>query len=258
MAGNKSGWHYAWDMFWDENQMTNLQFETSNLARTNKKVALFTDNENDGIAQGALWTSKAPRFGYTIAYHAQFPVGTADFSGFIQQAKASDAQIVIAQMLPPDAFALWKQIKSLGYHPKVAFCEKCAAQNAFQQQLGALSNGTSVVNFWSLSRGGGSAQVASAFKGKYSSLDLSTVVADYSAAKVLLDAIARAGSTDPTKINNAIRATNAAYPVGHVTFDSHNRYAVEPTEDQWQGVATKQVFPPVAGVKLQVPVSGLS
>ena len=47
LAGNKSGWHYSWDLFFDEAQTTNLQFQTASLVRTNKRIALFNDNEND-------------------------------------------------------------------------------------------------------------------------------------------------------------------------------------------------------------------
>jgi branched-chain amino acid transport system substrate-binding protein len=258
LAGNKSGWRYSWDLFFDEAQMTDLQFETARLVPTNKRIALFNDNENDGIAMGSLWASKAPKFGYTIAYHATFPVGTTDYSNFIAQAKASGAQILIAQMIPPDAFALWKQMKSLGYRPQLAFCEKCAAQNAWHQAIGALGSGTSVAGFWTPARGTGSAQLAQHFHGKFSGLDLAQVAAAYTAAKVLLDAIARAGSTNPAKINAAIAQTNRDYPLGHVRFDRHNRYEVPAIEMQWQGSNAVQVYPPMSGEGVRAPVAGLS
>ena len=66
----------------------------------NKRVALFTDTAEDGAAMGALWESQAPKYGYTIAYQAQFPVGTTDFSQFIQKAKDADADVMIAQVDP--------------------------------------------------------------------------------------------------------------------------------------------------------------
>jgi len=257
MAGNKSGWHYSWDLFFDEAQMTDLQFQTANLVSTNKRIALFNDNENDGIAMGNLWTAKAPKFGYTIAYHTTFPIGTTDYSNFIAQAKAANAQILIAQMIPPDAFALWKQMKSLGYQPKVAFCEKCAAQNAWEQALAALGNGTSVAGFWTPSRGTGSAQLARQFQGRYSGLDLGQVAAAYTAAKVLLDAIGKAGSTDAKKINAAIAQTDGDYPLGHVQFDPHNRYLVPAIELQWQRSNAVQVYPARAGADIHAPVAGL-
>ena len=73
---------------------------------------------------GALWESQAPKYGYTIAYRAEFPVGTTDFSQYIQKAKDANADVMIAQVIPPDAAALWKQMKALGYAPKTAWPEK--------------------------------------------------------------------------------------------------------------------------------------
>jgi len=50
LGGSKSGWKYSWDFFIDELAFTNQQFDVSSLAKTNKKIALFTDNEEDGVA----------------------------------------------------------------------------------------------------------------------------------------------------------------------------------------------------------------
>ena len=116
---------------------TKLQFDVADTVNTNKKVELFTDTEQDGQVIGALWSQNAPEMGYKDVYHATFPVGTTDFSSFINKAKASGAQIVTTQMVPPDGVALWKQMKSLGYVPKLAFCEKCGNNGGWGQSPGS-------------------------------------------------------------------------------------------------------------------------
>src|SRR5260370_9841167 len=58
-AANPKGWKYAWDVFVAETQMTQLEFEVGKLAQTNKKVALFTDSEDDVVVFGRLWKDKA-------------------------------------------------------------------------------------------------------------------------------------------------------------------------------------------------------
>ena len=141
LSGKPDGWQFSWDMFFDELQMTDLQYQTSDLAQTNKKVALFTDTEEDGVVMGDLWEQKAPKAGYEIAYHAKFPVGTTNFSSQIDAAKSAQAQVLIAQMIPPDAFALWKQMKALNYQPVVAFCEKCGNSSAWHQVLADVGEG---------------------------------------------------------------------------------------------------------------------
>ncbi|TAL10172.1 MAG: ABC transporter substrate-binding protein, partial [Chloroflexota bacterium] len=84
LGGRKGGWKYSWDVFFNEPQMTTTQYRAANLVKTNKKVVLFTDTEPDGVVMGGLWAKNAPKFGYTIVAHETFPVGTTDFSSYIQ------------------------------------------------------------------------------------------------------------------------------------------------------------------------------
>lgn len=258
-GANPAGWKYSWDFFFDENQMTDDQFKTADLTSTNKKIALFTDNEQDGITMGKLWTGKAGSLGYTIASHAQFPVGTTDYSSFIAKAKSAGAQVLIAQMIPPDSFALWKQMKSLQYAPKVVFCEKCGAPGAFAGALGPLAEGTLTTQFAQPS----SNAIEASLRAKYGPKlgdngDLSTVLAEYSAAEVLTDAIARAGSTDPDKINAALARTNALYPIGQtIKFGADHTASTLATESQWRGHAVVQVYPKSGTATLQAPPAGL-
>jgi branched-chain amino acid transport system substrate-binding protein len=260
LGGTTTGWKYSWDLFFNENQMTSLQFETSNLVTTNKKIALFTDTEQDGITMGALWTKRAPTFGYTIAYHASFPVGTTDFSSFISDAQAAGAQILIAQMLPPDGITLWKQIAASSWHPTLAYCEKCADVQAWQQALGKTAEGTLASDWWtpSLNRAG-TATFVKEYEGKFgNNADLANLVSADSAAQVLLDAIKRAGSTNPQKLNTAISKTNGNYPIAHVKFGSNHASSVTAFMTQWQGSAMKLVYPKGKGAaKLETPTPGL-
>ena len=259
LSGRPGGWKYAWDMFFDENQMTNLQFQTSDLVKTNKRVALFTDTEEDGITMGKLWVQKAPQLGYQIAYHAQFPVGTTNFSSQIEAAKAAHADVLIAQMVPPDAAGLWKQMKSLGYQPKTAFCEKCAATSAWRQILGPVGEGTMTVDWWSPSSGLPDANsFVSAYGKNGTTIDISTIVAMNSAARVLFDAISQAQSLDPNAINTALGKINKTYPVGHIQFGADHAAPLIVGMDQWQGTNMVRVYPATQGAAtLESPVPGL-
>ena len=259
-AGNQTGWKYSWDFFFDEKQMTDLQFKGSDAVKTNKKVALFTDNEQDGVVMGKLWEGKASGLGYTIATHASFPVGTTDYSSFIQQAKSAGAQILIAQMIPPDSFALWKQMKSLGWSPSIVHCEKCGAPAAFQKVLGPLAEGTETTGWTQPSSDPLQARLLATWRPKLGDTgDLQTFMAEYSAAKVVTDAIAAAGSTDPDKVNTAIGKTDELLPFGQkVTFGSDHTAPVEATTVQWQGPKLVEVYPAEQGSSpLQFPAQGL-
>lgn len=261
LAGRPSGWKYAWDVFFDENQQSNLIFQMSNLTTTNKKIALFTDTEQDGITQGNLWQQKAPQFGYTITYHATFPVGTTNFSSQINAAKAADAQVLVAQMVPPDEIALWKQMKSLNYHPIIADAEKGSSVSTWPQALGPVAEGALCTNFWSSSIGypGTSKVVAEAVSAGYkANSEYSGFVAGYSITQVLLDALTRAGSIDPTKLNTAIGQTDKTYTLGPIKFGSNNADAIPAILVQWQNGNTAQVYPKVSDATLEAPARGLA
>lgn len=260
LAGRPSGWHYAWDIFFDENQSTRQNFGAANLIKTNKRVALFTDTEEDGITMGSLWAKEAPTYGYTIAYHASFPVGTTDFSSQIAAAQAAHADILIAQMLPPDAVALWKQMKALSYQPKAAFCEKCASNSAWPKSLGAVAEGTMNNSIWDPSV---SYPQASAFETAYGSTwatpDLGVIVYSYTAAKVTMDAINKAQSLDPDAINTAVGQVSGLYPAGQITFGANHAAITGSFEEQWQNGKNLRIYPqnPGANIKIETPVPGL-
>jgi branched-chain amino acid transport system substrate-binding protein len=261
LTGTKEGWKYAWDMFFDELQMTDLQFQASDLVQTNKKVALFTDTEEDGVVMGGLWEEKAPKFGYTVVYHAKFPVGTTDFKQYIEKAQQADAQVLIAQMVPPDAAALWKQMKALGYQPQVAYCEKCGNSIAWPQALGSVAEGTMAANWWSPELGLPRTQeFIDEFESKIGGIssDLSIVVDAYTAARVLLDAIDRADSLDPDAINQQIAATDYDAPAGHIKFAPDHTYGIPTVMSQWRGTNMEMVYPAdKAKTTIVAPVPGL-
>lgn len=258
-AGHQGNWTYAWDSFFDENQMTKLQFQTADLVKTDKRVALFTDTEEDGVTMGGLWEKQAPTLGYQVVYHAKFPVGTNNFSSQISAAQAAKADILIAQMIPPDAAGLWKQMKSVGYQPKLAFCEKCANGGAWKQLLGPVAEGTLVSDWWSPTLGLPQTDAFVSAYGKNGvTSDLSVIVTSYSVASVLLDAISQAQSLDPTAINTAIGKTDKTYPIGPIQFGANHASATTAGMDQWQGENSVRIYPAAKGTgTIETPIPGL-
>ncbi|WP_088318554.1 ABC transporter substrate-binding protein [Kineosporia sp. R_H_3] len=244
-GANAGGWKYAYDVFVDETEQTLVNFKASDLVETNKKVALFTDTEEDGKAMGALWEQQAPAAGYTVVYRAEFPVGTTDFSQFVQKAKDSGAEVMIAQVIPPDAAALWKQMKSLGYAPKTAWPEK-GGTVGFPDAAGPLAEGATVFGWWTPTNGNvGGQAVYDANKAKFGDgLGTQAVVASYAMVQVMADAITRAGSTDPDAINKALGATNGLDTVwAKITIGPDHRAVVPATAVQWQGKNQVTVWP---------------
>lgn len=261
LGASESGWKYAYDVFVDETEQTAVNFQASDLVETNKKVALFTDTEEDGVAMGGLWESEASKYGYEIVYHAEFPVGTTDFSQFVQKAKDSGAEVMIAQVIPPDAVALWKQMKALGYSPKTAWPEK-GGTVGFPDALGEIAEGASVFGWWTPTNGnvGGQAVYDANIATFGDGLGSQTVVSSYAMVQVLADAITRAGSTDPDAINEALGSTTDLGTVlAKITIGADHRGVIPVSAVQWQGTNQPTVWPAdQATAELEAPVPGLA
>ncbi len=242
------GWNWAWDIFFDELEMTERQFQTMDMVESNKKVALFTDTDPDGVVMGGLWEEKSPKFGYEIVSRANFPIGTAEYSDFIRQAQEAEAEIVIAQMLTPDSIALWQQMQDLGYKPKAAFFEKGAEPVVWWEAHGEAAQGTMVAGYWhpKLSYPGAKA-LREQFEAESGELYSQHIADTYTAAKVLLNAIEQTGNLDKEAVNKAIGETNGIYVAGPIRFtEGPNKHAATLSIFmlQWQNGNLEIVYPP--------------
>ena len=262
LTGTTSGYQYSWDTFFDETQMTDLQFKAADLVSTNKKVVIFTDTEQDGPIQAALWADHAKKDGYTIVDHIEFPVGNTNFSSQVAKAKADGADILLAQIIPPDGVALLKELKAQSFAPKLTFLEKAGNTGGYVDITGGLAQGVLEANWYA--KGIGLPQEASLIA-KYTkpsggiNSNLGTTVAGYSIAQVLLQAITKAGTTDAAKLNAAIGKTNGSFPIGKIKFGKDHSSALPMAITQWNGANQDMVLTP-AGKKataIVTPTAGL-
>lgn len=248
LGANQEGWNWVWDIFFDELEMTQQQYLTMDQVDSNKKVALFTDNEQDGVVMGGLWEENAAKFGYEVVYHADFPVGTTEYGDMIRRAQEAEAEIVIAQMITPDALALWNQMQALGYIPKAAFFEKGGEPVAWWDVLGESAQGTGVAGYWHPELDyPGAAELRESFESDTGQLYSQHIADTYASAKVLLDAIERAGSLDKEAINTAVGQTDETYVVGPVKFSEGPNQHASPLPIfmlQWQDGDLQIVYPP--------------
>jgi branched-chain amino acid transport system substrate-binding protein len=185
-------------------------------------------------------------------------VDTQQFTAMVAQAKASEADVVLVDAIPPQAIALRKQMASAGYTPKLLVMEKGGEPEFFAQATGKLSDGVLVGGYWDPSFPyPGAAQLAKRFEAETRQSQSQHIADSHAAAQVLLDAIAAAGSLDREKINAAIAATNKAYVVGPVKFDANHASRIPITMMQWQGGKAIVVWPKDrANGKLIFPLSG--
>ena len=134
---------------------------------------------------------------------------------------------------------------AVGWTPKIMVNEKGAEPVQYAQALGSLANGVMVGAYWDPSFPyTGSKELQTAWDEDNPGKSSSQHIADsYTAAKVLMDAISAAGSTQAKAINDAIAKTDKEYPVGPVKFAADHTAKVPVANSQWQNGKPVIVWP---------------
>ena len=243
-------WNYVWDLFFHEPELAAAQFKAMEElgAKTNKKVAIWHDNGPDGqVVGGKIWPAIAKEFGYDVVQNAEFPIDNSQFTSIIGEAKSKGAEVVLVDVITPQAIAIRKQMAAAGYTPKVLNIEKGAEPVQFAEALGKLSDGILVGGYWDPTFPyPGAADLAKAFESETKLTSSQHIADSYAAAHILLDAIAAAGSTDPEKINAAIAKTDKSYVVGPVKFDENHTAKLPIVSLQWQSGKAVIIWPKAA------------
>jgi branched-chain amino acid transport system substrate-binding protein len=261
-SGDKTGWKYSWDFFYDE------QRQAADVARAlasvpgNKKVVLFTDNEPDSVVERPLYEAAFEADGLDVVGDYTFLAGSTDFSSFIADAKATGAQLLAGQMAPADGVALWKQLTSSGFRPKAAFLAGASDTDYWWQSLGGLAQDTLSDGCWSPGQAspGQLATIIPTLGRRFAgSPGYGAAALAYAAAQILTDALASARSTNPGKLNTAISKTDAKTIAGLITFSQSTHTAITPYYiTQWRSGKLIQVQPPLSrGATFAVPAAGL-
>lgn len=240
-------WRYGWDVFFHEPELGASPFRLiQDLGLdTNKKITVLHDNGPDGqVVGGQAWPALAKEFGFEIVQNSGFPMDSMQFTSVIADAKASGADIMLVMSSTPQAVAIRKQMAAAGYAPKVLAMERGGEPQQFAEALGPLSDGALVAAYWDPSYPyPGAAEITAAFEKETGQTWSRHIGTSYSVAKIMLDAIARAGSTDGEAINGEMAKTDGTYAVGPVKFDENHTSKLAIAQSQWQGEKVKIVWP---------------
>ena len=241
-------WHYVWDLFFDESDLAAAPFRALAAAgvRSDRRVAILHDNGPDGeVVGGRYWPALAPKFGWHIVASESFPVDNTEFLTFLARAKAAQADLLLVDATTPQAVSIRKQMAAIAYLPKALVMEKGAEPEQFATALGSLADGVLVGGYWNPeSKDPGAKALLLAYERETHSPGSQHIADSYTAAQVLLQAIAAAGSLAPNRINAAVARTNGRFVVGPVKFDSQHFARLPIVSMQWQGGKTVIVWPP--------------
>jgi len=238
--GVTANWTWAWDLFFNSEDLTETPFNTADQlglkAKTNGRVAIIHSNgKNENIIGSQEWPAWAKKHGWTVAYNAAVPPTQTDFTSSLQAAKTANADMLLVVIAPPGAIALRKQMVSIGYDPKILVEEEGGEPLQFAQALGKLANGVMVGGYWDPSFPfPGAKQLMAQFEAQTGQTGSQHIADTYTAAQILLQAIQRAGTLNATAINNQIAKTNGMFAAGHIQFNAQHTSTLPMVEEQWQ------------------------
>ncbi|MCC7046162.1 MAG: amino acid ABC transporter substrate-binding protein [Alphaproteobacteria bacterium] len=145
--------------------------------------------------------------------------GATDFGAQALRARAAGAEGWIAFGLPQDAVEMVKSLRGLGYAPRL-FAVQGAADPAFLSRVGQDGEyAVGIAAYDRRARTRGNVEFAQAFAKKWGAEPGLLAAEGYAAAKILEEAVRRAGSVDQDKLREALATLETETPLGPYKVD---------------------------------------
>jgi branched-chain amino acid transport system substrate-binding protein len=146
-----------------------------------------------------------------VETHAQ---GAVDFTMQVAKARAGGAEAWIAFGLPQDAAEMVKSFRRLGFAPRL-FVAQGAADPDFIKRVGQDAEyAVGITPYDRRARTRGNGQFAEAYAKRWSAEPGHLAAEGYAAAKILEEALRRAGALDQEKLRDALAALETETPLG--------------------------------------------
>ncbi len=173
-------------------------------------VALVHDNTEYGTSVATVITSVAKEKGLSAPIDVAYTANTTDVQAQVLQLKEKKPDVVIMITYTSDAILFAKTMQALDYKPPMLLADDAGYSDpSFIKAAGKLSVGAFNRSSWSVGpKGSPTAIIADMYKQKSGDEMDDTAARQMQGFFVLCEAIDRAGSTDPAKIQAALKATD--------------------------------------------------
>src|ERR1700694_4635990 len=173
-------------------------------------VALVHDNTEYGTSVAGVITRVFKEKGQNIALDIAYSVNATDVQSQVLQLKEKKPDVVIMITYTSDAILYAKTMQALDYKPPLLLGDDAGYSDpSFLKSVGKISQGVFDRSSWSVGPPGSpTALIAEMYKKKSGDEMDDTAGREMQGFFVLVEAIDRAGSTDPAKIQAALKATD--------------------------------------------------
>jgi branched-chain amino acid transport system substrate-binding protein len=239
--------------------------EVKKSGRKIDSIAVVNENTDYGTSVSASVIDAAKAANIKVAAQIPYNANSSDVSAQVLQLKSLQPGAVIFISYTADTILYFKTMKNLDYLPPLIIGDDAGFSDpAFIPNVGDLAQGAVNRSAFDIGKPGSNSYIVDQmFKAKYGR-DLDDTSARWMQGfLVLADAINRAGSTDPEKIQAALKATNLTADqlmIGYngVKFDDTGQNTLASTFlIQLQGKQYFSVWPDSRATnKLELPMKG--
>jgi len=220
-----------------------------------RRLAIYARNDPSSREMANRLREDAIAAGLQAAEPEVYGVGATDFGPQIDKARASQADVWIAFGLPRDAADMVKSFRKKGYAPHM-FVAQGAADPQFIRLIGQDAEHALGITPWERTFGTReNKRFADAYARKWSAEPTHLAAQGYAAAKVLEEAVRRAGSLDQERLREELQALELETPLGPYKVDrSGAQLAAKVAVVQIQRGRRQVVWPEtLATAKWQLP-----
>jgi branched-chain amino acid transport system substrate-binding protein len=244
---HQQGFKYLFSPFW---KSPDIKEQTVNLlsglpaAERPKAAAIFQEKTDWGREMAAAWTDAAKAAGYQVVVNAEYAPGSKDFSDIILKAKGANADLVLGLPTPPDGMTIVKQMKELGFSPKMTLLIRAPDPPVWSKNLGKDGDFVILAPGWHHAvKAPGVAELNEAHQKKVGRPADPITGPAYACVQILVAALEKAGASDRDKLRDAIAATSMTAVIGPVKFRPDGTGIVNAVFLQWLNGKQELVWP---------------
>ena len=215
-----------------------------------KTVAVFQEKTDWGREMAAAWAEGGKAAGYQVVVHGEYAPGAKDFSDLVLKAKAANADAVFALPTPPDGMTMIKQMKELGYTPKLALFIRAPDPPIWSKNLGKDGDYVLLAPGWHHGvKAPGVKELNEAHEKKVGRPADPIAGPAYACVQIVANALSRACAADREKLRDAIAATDTTTVIGPVKFRADGTGVVQSVFVQWIDGKQELVWPKESATK---------
>jgi len=228
-------------------------------------IAIVNENTDYGTSVGGAIEAEAKQVGIPLSVRIPYSANGPDVSAQVLQLKQKDPSVALFVSYASDAILFMRTMKTLDYLPPMIIGDSAGFSDpSFLPAVGGVAKGLVNRSVWSRgSEGSLSAGVNAIYKARTGNEIGDVSGRSIQAFFVLADALNRAGSADPAKLQMALKATampRGAMIIGYrgVRFDDTGQNIESATYlTQLQGADYVTIWPDDAAVaKVTWPMTG--